>query len=73
MISNRVSTFTSTTLTPSTAATTAATNGLVPSYVRSVPVCPSGGTYTEGDQNTLPTCSIGSMVYNGTSYMHVLS
>jgi prepilin-type N-terminal cleavage/methylation domain-containing protein len=32
---------------------------LVSTYLRTVPVCPSGGTYTIGDMNDVPTCSIG--------------
>ena len=33
-------------------------------YVRNTPVCPSGGTYTIGQMDADPTCSIGT---NGTT------
>jgi prepilin-type N-terminal cleavage/methylation domain-containing protein len=33
---------------------------LSPTYVRSYPSCPESGTYTIGDIDTLPTCSIGA-------------
>src|SRR5438552_8010310 len=29
-------------------------------YIRNTPACPSGGTYTIGDMNTRPVCSIGA-------------
>jgi len=32
---------------------------LVPEYLRLLPTCPSGGTYTLGVVNTTPTCSTG--------------
>ena len=32
---------------------------LVPTYVKSTPVCPSSGTYTTGNIGTDPTCSVG--------------
>ena len=41
-----------------TAAVNAATD-LVPDYLKKLPACPSGGTYTEGAVNVTPTCSIG--------------
>ncbi len=31
---------------------------LSPSYLRSYPTCPSGGTYTIGDLSTRPTCTV---------------
>lgn len=31
---------------------------LVPTYIKSTPSCPSGGTYTVGNVGTNPTCSI---------------
>ncbi|MFH1877570.1 MAG: prepilin-type N-terminal cleavage/methylation domain-containing protein [Candidatus Omnitrophota bacterium] len=31
---------------------------LVPDYIRKIPVCPSGGSYTLGRVNTYPACSI---------------
>ena len=36
---------------------------LVPDYIKATPACPSNGTYTIGDMQTRPTCSIGE---NGT-------
>ena len=33
---------------------------LTPTYIKSTPTCPSGGTYTEGDMSTRPVCSIGA-------------
>src|SRR5437588_6733213 len=33
-------------------------------YIRNAPACASGGTYTIGDMNTRPVCSIGT---NGTA------
>ena len=41
-----------------TAAVNAATD-LVPAYLKKLPECPSGGTYTEGAVNVTPTCSVG--------------
>jgi len=32
---------------------------LVPNYMKTIPQCPSSGTYTIGDMQTRPTCSIG--------------
>lgn len=32
---------------------------LVPTYLRVLPTCPSGGTYTLGTVNVTPTCSKG--------------
>ena len=37
-------------------------------YVKNVPGCASGGTYTIGDMSTRPTCSIGT----GATPSHVL-
>jgi len=34
---------------------------LVPYYTHSVPVCPASGTYTIGELQELPTCSIGGV------------
>jgi prepilin-type N-terminal cleavage/methylation domain-containing protein len=33
-------------------------------YIRNTPACPSGGSYTIGDMNTRPVCTIGT---NGTA------
>lgn len=38
---------------------TPAESDLMPYYTRSRPLCPAGGTYTLGNLNTLPTCSVG--------------
>lgn len=35
-------------------------NDLVPSYLRKMPECPSGGAYAVGAVSVLPTCSTGS-------------
>lgn len=32
---------------------------LAPDYVRAMPTCPSGGTYTIADMSTNPSCSVG--------------
>jgi prepilin-type N-terminal cleavage/methylation domain-containing protein len=45
---------------------------LVPSYIKSTPSCPSGGTYTIGDAATAPTCSIGTNGSSDASDDHVL-
>ncbi len=37
---------------------------LVPAFIQRQPSCPSGGTYTIGNLQTNPTCSIGN---NGTA------
>ncbi len=34
-------------------------NNLTPTYMKSQPGCPSGGTYTIGNVGTNPTCSTG--------------
>lgn len=36
-----------------------ALTALTPVYLKSTPVCPSGGTYTMGTATANPTCSIG--------------
>ncbi|MBL7068577.1 MAG: hypothetical protein ISS34_01790 [Candidatus Omnitrophica bacterium] len=46
---------------------------LVPQYLSAMPVCPSGGTYSLGDIDASPACSIG---YNDTEWFeddHVIS
>lgn len=46
-----------------TKAGTTATPGstdISPTYVRTIPNCPGGGTYTINNMATLPTCSIGA-------------
>jgi prepilin-type N-terminal cleavage/methylation domain-containing protein len=32
---------------------------IVPNYLKTLPVCPAGGTYTVNNVGTNPTCSIG--------------
>jgi prepilin-type N-terminal cleavage/methylation domain-containing protein len=39
---------------------TPAMTDLSPTYIQSVPNCPSNGTYTINNIGTLPTCSIGA-------------
>ena len=43
---------------------------LVPTYVRSLPSCPAGGTYTVGAGTAAPTCSYGTT--DGTQFNHAL-
>lgn len=43
-------------------------NELVPTYIRSFPTCPAGGTYTVQNGTTNPTCS-----YVDTQYPHSLT
>jgi prepilin-type N-terminal cleavage/methylation domain-containing protein len=38
--------------------------GLVPRYIKTVPTCPSGGSYNENTMSGRPLCSIG---WNGTA------
>jgi prepilin-type N-terminal cleavage/methylation domain-containing protein len=45
-------------------------NQLVPNYIRSFPLCPSGGTYTVGAANANPTCSVGA---SGTAPAHSMT
>lgn len=35
---------------------------LSPAYIKVMPTCPGGGTYTIGDMSTDPTCSLGNTV-----------
>jgi prepilin-type N-terminal cleavage/methylation domain-containing protein len=39
-------------------------------YIRATPICQSGGKYTIGDLDTLPTCSIGGTA--GDNRAHVV-
>gem|GEM_PF-207867 len=39
-----------------------------PSYLRSQPFCPAGGTYTTGGVNTNPTCSTATDPSAGSNY-----
>ena len=41
-------------------------------YIKNPPVCPSGGTYTEGDMATRPVCNIGTNGDTDASNDHVL-
>jgi len=43
-------------------------NELVPTYIRSFPSCPAGGTYTVGNGSVNPTCS-----YTQGNYPHSLT
>ena len=46
---------------------------LTPTYVKTSPTCPSGGSYTMGSASANPTCSIGNNSTAGdTSDDHVL-
>ena len=42
------------------AASVATTGDLVPAFLKIEPTCPSGGDYTYGAVNSVPTCSEGS-------------
>jgi prepilin-type N-terminal cleavage/methylation domain-containing protein len=44
---------------------------LSPTYMREVPECPSGGTYSINDVSSDPTCSIGANTID-PSYSHTL-
>ncbi len=46
-----------------------ALTALTPTYLKSTPSCPSGGTYTIGSASANPSCSIGgaATTYNGHS------
>lgn len=50
--------------------------GLAPLYVRSLPKCPLGGTYSTGDENFSPSCSLATSdvpMYGQTgAYPHYL-
>jgi hypothetical protein len=52
------------------------TSDLVPTYLKTFPSCPSGGSYTLGDMDTPPTCSIsgpsGSGFAPGEKWYHGL-
>jgi prepilin-type N-terminal cleavage/methylation domain-containing protein len=41
-------------------------------YIKTTPVCPSGGSYTEGNMATRPVCTIGTNGDTDTSNDHVL-
>jgi prepilin-type N-terminal cleavage/methylation domain-containing protein len=41
-------------------------------YIKNPPVCPSGGTYTEGNMATRPLCNIGTNGDSDPSNDHVL-
>ena len=38
---------------------TPGTTDLAPTYIKVMPLCPNGGTYTLGTVNTTPVCSTG--------------
>lgn len=52
MMDKNASTFTS--------ATDTTLGGLVGQYIRSTPACPAGGSYTTGNESTLPTCTLAT-------------
>lgn len=41
-------------------------------YIKSLPLCSSGGTYTIGDLATDPSCSIGTTVGSTEAFAHVI-
>jgi len=43
---------------------------IVPEYIKSIPVCPSGGTYISWEVGATPTCSVGGTA--GSPDAHVL-
>ncbi len=72
LMDKKAQTITSETIAPGTSATSDSV-GLIPTYIRAVPSCPAGGTYTTGDQNTNPSCSLGANAVNGVNYPHSLT
>lgn len=44
---------------------------LSPTYIREVPECPAGGTYSINDVSSTPTCSIGASTDN-PDYSHTI-
>jgi len=44
---------------------------LSPTYIREVPECPSGGTYSINDVSSVPTCSIGAST-DDPAYSHTI-
>ena len=72
LMDNKAQTITSETIAPGTSATSDSV-GLIPTYIRSVPTCPAGGTYTTGNQVTNPSCSLGVNTVNGVNYPHSLT
>jgi prepilin-type N-terminal cleavage/methylation domain-containing protein len=70
MMVQNVSTFANVTSTNTTL------GGLVPTYVRSLPTCPIGGTYSTGTESLSPSCSLATSnasVYGQTgTYPHYL-
>ena len=57
--------------TNNTSLSKAADSGLT-KYIKSIPACPSGGTYTTGDATTSPSCSTGTVTINSNTYYHTL-
>ena len=50
-----------------------ALTALTPSYIKTTPLCPSGGTYTMGTASANPSCSVGNnSTASDTSDDHVL-
>jgi hypothetical protein len=38
-------------------------------YIRSVPECPSSGTYTVGRLDEMPSCSIGGVITDSAAHV----
>ena len=72
LMDKRTQTITSETIAPGSASTSDSV-GLVPTYIRAVPQCPAGGTYTTGNQVQTPTCSLVPNLVNGVNYPHSLT
>jgi len=62
MMDNNTSTFTA--AVPTTA--------MFSKYIKSIPTCPSGGTYSTGDTTASASCSTGTVVINSNTYYHTL-
>ena len=41
-------------------------------YIKNMPVCPAGGTYSLGDEKTSPSCSVGKGKSEDKSSWHML-
>ncbi len=72
IMDKKTQTITSETIAPGGASTSDSV-GLIPTYIRAMPQCPAGGTYTTGNQVQNPTCSLGPNLVNGVNYPHSLT
>ncbi len=72
LMDKKAQTITSETIAPGTSATSDSV-GLVPTYIRALPQCPAGGTYTTGNQGQNPSCSLVPNLVNGVNYPHSLT